>query len=198
MAADITHPLRRYIYKNLPVLYVYLRQHLFKDQVYGFKLLFYQIRYTRYWLRLLHALGWKLIHLRRRNTVHQALSSIIAHKSQIWRRRATEQDPTNQVSVSPESLERELRVREGWTTQELDFIGALPRLTLFYEDDLLDANTWSATIDRVTEYLGIVPFQVGSPDLKKMDDRPLEEILSNYHDLQAHLAKGKYAGLLGA
>ena len=66
--ADITNPLRRYIYTSLPVLYMYQRQHLFKDQVYGFKLLFYQIRYTRYWLRLLHALGWKLIHLRRRNT----------------------------------------------------------------------------------------------------------------------------------
>lgn len=186
------------VYNHFPIPFIYQMRGRSKQDVYGFKLLFYQVRYTRYWLRFLHQLGWKVIHIRRRNVVHQAFSSIIAQRSQQWHRRPEGEDRTNQVLIKPDQLERELTKRERWTAQELDFIGDLPRLTLIYEDDLLDANTWPATINKVSAYLGTPPFHAGSLDERKTDDRPYSMLIANYSELQLHFAESDYAQFLSA
>jgi LPS sulfotransferase NodH len=194
----VSNPVVRRIYNRFPIPFIYQMRRGSKHEVYGFKLLFYQVRYTRYWLRFLHQLGWKVIHLRRRNIVHQAFSSIIAHRSQQWHRRAEDEPRTNQILIKPDQLERELSRRERWTAQELDFIGDLPRLILIYEDDLLDANVWPATINKISAYLSTPPFRVGSLAERKTDDRPPSMIISNYAELQVHFAKSNYARFFDA
>jgi LPS sulfotransferase NodH len=58
--------------------------------------------------------------LRRRNIVDQALSKLIANKTQHWHRRTGERDPSYRVEIGQAELAAELDVRELWTSQELD------------------------------------------------------------------------------
>ena len=179
-----------------PFPFIYLMKRRAPRDVYGFKLLFYQIRFTRPVVRALHLSGWRFIHLRRRNLVRQSLSKLIANRTQRWQRYEGDSAPDHRVTVGVDQLDRELRVREAWTRSELDCIAGIPHLDLCYETDLEDAAAWPATLARVAAFLEIQPFDTVHSKIKRIDERPYAEVIVNHAELAAHLERTAYAGQL--
>lgn len=144
----------------------------------------------------LHAIGYRLIVLLRRNPVQQALSSIRAESSQFHHRRG-DNATFVPITVDPVSLMARSWIAEAETSALKDAVGSVPSLGLTYEDDLLDVAQHQTTVDRVCDYLGIESSPV-STDLVKIAPPGIEESVTNVEEVWDLLKRSRYAPYLDA
>lgn len=170
-----------------PLPYLQYRRWRFAEKDYGVKLFSYHPRFGSSVLSRLQQTGWKFLHVRRRDVVRQALSSIIAGKTGHYHRRKDSEEPSYTVSITTEELDKELAKRDRWASEELEMIRGIDHLDLHYEDDLARAQLWPSAMARVSTYLEITAFDVTTPSLRPTDDRTLGEVIENYDHLEQHL-----------
>ncbi|HTT82930.1 MAG TPA: Stf0 family sulfotransferase [Rhizomicrobium sp.] len=114
-----------------------------------------------------HSAEWKIIYIRRRNVIRQAISMEIAEKTQQWHVGLSPTDIVGPNDYSFESLWKHLQYVFAANSQwERAFIllGLTPH-RVFFEDFI--SNT-RQEMRSVTKFLGIAPSQLTRPD-----DRPL-------------------------
>ncbi len=145
-------------------------------------------------LRDLEAAGWKLIYLRRKNVVYQALSTLVGEKRRKWLHKASE-GPLAKVSIDPGELAVYIKSRENQTAQEFEALAGLPHLALTYEGDLEDPGVHQPTYDRIFDLLGLTTNPVCSA-LGRTGSRNIDDVIENPVEVRAELKRLGYAHYL--
>jgi hypothetical protein len=181
-----------------PEVLVRSRARLHPSHVYGFKLrpmncAAQGIASPGRFLADLHAEGWRFLHLRRRNHVRTALSTLRrAHTGIVHQRVGETPPPPRRIHVRPSDLLNTLARTEHETRLVHEWLDRLPCLTLVYEDDLLNAETRQPALDRAFAYLGLEPAPVGTRYVRLSSDR-LEDVVENHEEIVSFLADTQYA-----
>lgn len=182
-----------------PRLYIRARTLLSEEDVYGFKLLSYQIievqsiRCPEKFIPELNRGEYNLIYLKRQNVFHHALSNLYARHTGAFAHRSSEGIlARSKMSVDLDALVRWIKGIQ--RTQEFEdrVLTNVPHVNLCYENDLREENMHQATIDRLAKYLGIPPAPVKT-DLVKIIPRSLSDIVENYVELREFIANSEYA-----
>lgn len=172
-----------------PCLYVRCRESLAPGKAYGFKLLSYQLRDVQRisdgaaFIRELHNSGYRIIYLKRRNPLRQALSGLYArHRGQWNQRTPLAAAGETRMTVDVGELYRWLLDGEQLTRYEESVLSGLDLLDLAYERDLQSPENHQRTIDRVTQYLGIRSAPVNTGFARMMGD-DIAPFISNYDEV---------------
>ncbi|MEM6775056.1 MAG: hypothetical protein AAF640_09420 [Pseudomonadota bacterium] len=174
-----------------------------RESVFGFKLLSYQMFQVlpeRYRFSFLPWLsqnqGYRIIYLRRRDTLAQEVSNVLAHQRKLFQHRSGRGDE------APKTQELDITRLMGWLGGNLRYaeyenqvLENLDHLSLIYEDDLLDGQRHQQTLNQALDYLELDPCEART-SLEKISVRPLRESLSNYEELLDAVAVSEYAYLL--
>lgn len=134
----------------------------------------------RTFLERLYADGWKIIYLRRKNKVKHALSNIVAKRRGQYHKFDTAAEDLK-IVFKREQLIKKVNRRFAYEEQEKDALSTVKYHTVIYEDDLENAQSHQQTIDRILEYLSLAPKAVATQH-KKINNRPLEDMISNYDE----------------
>ena len=143
--------------------------------------------------RLVEEKRCKVIHLRRRNTVKGAISTIRARDlhaaSGNWNL-LKESDRRPPVAIDPDDLRQHIKLHEQWDAELQDYVNSLgrPTLHLTYEELLQDE---SAFMSRVFEFINVAPQPVEGKTHKNTSD-DLREAVINFDELKAEYVGTPY------
>jgi LPS sulfotransferase NodH len=170
-------------------------------RVWAFKLLFHQLRWYESsfgsapeFLARLHARGFTLVVLERRNRLLQALSYIHAEQTQ-YHFRDGEHPGFEQLEVDPAEVVAVLHAFHTDGAWGRGVLGDLPRIELCYEDDLATPEAQRAATERVLTAVGLDP-HVPKTSLVTVAPGTVRERVRNYDDLAATLARTRFASFL--
>jgi LPS sulfotransferase NodH len=158
---------------------------------YGFKVKIYQLTRDQgldpsAWLRAMHEQGWKLIHLRRRNSLRHALSNVVAQEMGRFVFRGEEKPKVPTVTVDVPMLLGTIRVREEQAELERAALDGLPHVEVCYEEDLRCAQGHQRTLDRLSDSLGL-PRARAKTAVRRITEDDLKRIVANYDEVVAAL-----------
>ena len=184
----------RYILKicrKIPVPYFYFRKRMCVGNVYGFTLFVYHSPYIKQSIHRLSKLGWKIVYLKRRDIINQAISNIVAHRNQYFHNMIDNDLPENvDFEINREEFLSEIKRRIHWHQTERDILMNIDHLPIFYEKDLENLKYWQPTADRIFQFLNMDSSEVNS-GLKKTYKKPYSELVSNYQNLIELLKESK-------
>ena len=139
--------------------------------------------------------GYRIVLLDRRDHLQQTISWHRAELTDYHHRRG-EKPEFAPTAIDPESLLHWTRVNEEASAFLRRSVEGLPHIGLVYEDDLLDAGTHQATVDRVCAYLDLAGAPVSSR-LVKVTPRRTQDMVSNWDEITEHFTRSGAANLLG-
>lgn len=177
------------------------RATLFPSKAYGFKM-----RPRHYadqgianpaaFLAALHADGWRVLQLERRNLLRIALSWVTNEQTGVVHRTFRDAGHSRRARrFPPEALLRRLGRVAHDTAVERQALSAVPCLRLVYEDDILRTDTRQAAMNRVFEHLGLPPVPVSTRYVRLTSDR-LEDFVENYQEIAEALRGTPYERFL--
>jgi hypothetical protein len=187
-------PLKNII-RAYPLPYANYKLRKTSQPVYGFKLLFFQVKKPDALLAQLNHNNWNFIHIHRDNIWQIALSNIMAMKTSHWHRHTGDESTTETITIKPERLLNALKTRINWKTKECEMIKPYRHLNINYEKDLKDSNNWQATADKIFDYLGLESHPV-STHMKTTYQKPYSELIENYNELFELVKNSEFAYLL--
>ena len=117
--------------------------------VYGFKLLFFQVQNPEKLLSQLHRNNWNFIHIHRDNIWQIALSNIMAMTTHHWHRHTGNESTPESIKIKPERLFKALEIRINWKIKENKMMESYDHISINYEKDLRNSNSWQATVDKI-------------------------------------------------
>lgn len=145
----------------------------------------------------LHAEGCRIVHLVRRDRLRQALSSAVARQRLAYHQtHAGRQLRPGPFRIDARRLIERMRRMDTHLAGERAALVGLPHLALCYEDDLLRAETFQATLDRVFDFLGVPRAPVSTEYLRTGTDR-LTDLVANLDEVQQALRMTEYAATVG-
>ncbi len=186
-----------------PLLYLRAKEQLSKQDVYGFKLNTYHFRIqkTEDPVQLVAEInnnGYKIINLRRRNLLRQAISHMYALHRDLFHDRASQKKQKQEYKkfiVGLDKLQEELYLFETYRALQTRILTHFPYLQLYYEDDLLNSARHQATIDKISSFLG-VPSSPVHTNMRKTTPKKLSTFVENYDEVKGFLIGTKYAEFL--
>jgi len=166
------------------------------EPVVGVKLMYRQARMVPEALPVLRAMGARLVHLVRRNSLDVLVSEAVARQVGIWHTTTDEAQPASaRVELPPDRLVDALRaldqrhVKARWALRALAF----PHLTIYYED-LIEDESW---FPRVFEYVGLPWLAEGlRSDLVRRAASSHREAIINYEEVRQILQAADLGHLL--
>lgn len=179
------------------------RARLFRSRTYGFKM-----RPRHYsdqgiadpaaFLQRLHADGWRVLHLERRNLLRIALSWVASRQTGVVHRTFRDRSRAVARGYVPIDLLREqlARVSREVAVEEAA-LARVPHLRLSYEDDLVQEDTRQPIMNRVFDYLDLPPARVSTKYVRLSSDR-FEDFVENYDEMAAALAGTQYEPFLNS
>jgi LPS sulfotransferase NodH len=133
------------------------------------------------WLRRHYAGGWRIIHLLRRNRLHQAISVARATQSQ-WHYRRGEAGPAGPMTLDPNAVIGTMYLIQHKENQIAAMLEGVQHLELWYEDDLEHASDQSRTVATVCQELGIMP-QATTTELTRVTPPSVRDSVANYDEI---------------
>lgn len=170
-------------------------------EVYGCKVLAFHMRDLQPikerdgFIKKLHEDGFKIIHLRRQNLIHHAMSNIRANKFGYHQQKAKKRRKTSKVNVDLDELMSWMMRTEGLYAYEDVLLEGVPCLPLTYEENISSEEKQRSTMLRVCEFLGL-PYEEGSCAYDKISPRSLRDSIENYDEIAEALSGTKYAAYL--
>ncbi len=167
------------------------RARLFPSQCYGFKMRprHYQdqgITDPAAFLGALHADGWQVVHLERRNLLRIALSWVANEQTKVVHRTVRDHSAVQRQHVPVSMLLRQLARVARDVAVEQGALAWVPHHRMVYEDDLLAADTRQAAMDRLFAMFGLPPAPVSTRLVRLTADR-LEDFVENHAEVRAAL-----------
>lgn len=151
---------------------------------------------VRGFLSAAHGKGWRLLHLRREDTLRHVLSNVSRNANARSHFTAGDGHATALVHVDPADLLYWMEQRDAEATREVETLIGLPHIQVSYERDLLPgAEAWVSVTKRVFDALGLPPHKVGTA-LRQINQGPLETLVSNYDEVVECVASSRFAHLL--
>lgn len=169
---------------------IYSRPNFCSKEVWGFKTKVYQLIdeqevEPREFLAELHRRGWKIIYLRRRNLLRQAVSHFVRlHRGRPHKTNEREENIAFEIDF--EALITQIEEKEYYLRLEKEILEDLPHLNLVYEDDLFSNDSHQRSLDKVFQFLDIPSVPV-STKMMKVTGTNLPEIVVNYNDIELKL-----------
>lgn len=145
-----------------------------------------------------------IVHLIRRNTVHQALSLDIAKTRNVYHNYGGKAF-NDKVRLDPDSLLGHAR----WVAHEVEVFralaGKLNYLEVYYEDVAADCADVDAggriqgkkAMPQVADFLGVPDEFYAPATISKVVNRPYSEIIENYDEIVATIRKSEFKKLAG-
>jgi len=126
--------------------------------------------------------GWSIVHLQRRDKLRHFLSGIIAKKRGGYHKFDDSPEKIT-ITVDRQEMERVLRRRAGTDRREREILSTVNHLPLIYEDHLSTSEVQAQTVKRLLDFVGLER-RMARTTMKKINSRPLEEVIDNYADVQ--------------
>jgi hypothetical protein len=167
---------------HLPIQYFTYRATLSNRPCYGFTMLFDQHNKMLSLLNILSSKGWKIIHIYRENTVQQALSYLVAYKTNHWHLWPGKKTEIPKVAISTRELKERINLFDGNKAIEKQWLIHFNHFEVNYEKNLAEKSQWQQTADNIFAFLGIEPAHV-SATLNKTYPLPYSEMIENYDEL---------------
>ncbi len=142
----------------------------------------------------LHNAGWKLIYLKRRNILRQAVSWEIAKSSQVWHVSKSERTQAKH-HINCQDLIRRIRLREIDLEREKLYLQGVPFIELVYERDLLHRDQHQTTLNRLFAHLGLPPHPVDN-NLSRTGSDLLQDLIENYSEVEQVVIAAGYGHCL--
>ncbi|MCW5983234.1 MAG: hypothetical protein KIT09_34405 [Bryobacteraceae bacterium] len=177
----------------------YLRERLrtVAARAYGFHCKLGQVDSPMSWtfLKELHAAGWRIVHVRRRNLLRQAASAMIAQQRGVWHDRSGANAAAWQVHLDSKRFLQALGHAELADIAYRAVMDRLPHLLVRYEDDLLRPEFHQATADRIFHFLGLPAAPVTARYCRSVS-RPLADCIANFDEVVRAVRKTRYGRFL--
>jgi len=175
----------------------------FRSSIVGFKVKLYHFLKEQNvdvteTLKQFEADGWKIIYLERKNKLEQSLSNMIAKRRGSFHNTSNNNESVIKdlvFDLSYDDLIRKIERREKYTEQEYEALKKVKYLHITYEDDLLDSQKHQQTADKIFNYIGVPSVPVSSK-FKKINNKPKNELIKNWEELETKLKMSKYAKYL--
>lgn len=135
-----------------------------------------------HFLQELSARGYRVVFLRRDNLVRQVVSNRMARVRGSFHK-TDDRPETTTLHVEREYFHRRLEKRESFALEERRALAGVPHLEIVYENDLEQPALHQRTTDRIMRYLGLPSAPVAA-DVRKINTRPLSEIVANYDEVR--------------
>jgi LPS sulfotransferase NodH len=184
-----------------PKLYLQCQTNLAQQEVYGFKLQVNHFQLQRIkkpdqFMAQLCDSGFKIIKLGRRNLFRTALSLVYAKSTGKYVIKKDEKgNRPREIVINPQELLANLQLVEQYKTLLDQISSKLPHIEFVYEDDLTSQDRQQATVDQISEYLGIPSAKVSS-DLVKGSSDDFSDFVANADEVRAFIRTTRYAEFL--
>jgi len=133
-------------------------------------------------LENLYADGWTIIHLRRRNKVRHALSSLVAeHRGGYLKTDDRDEDIT--ITVDLDRLVEIVEERIEFAEQEDSALSNVDYHDVVYEDNLRDSGDHQATVNDICEYIS-EESRKADTKYEKINRRTNKELIKNYDEFR--------------
>lgn len=183
-----------------PSLLIKCRSLISPKEVYGFKLLSYQLRDVQKiddpkgFLRNLNSKGYKIIFLRRSNMLRLVLSVMYAEFRNEWHHLQSEGRVEHKKKMIVDVTEMLKRLRESDETYsfESELMNGLPHIPISYEHDLENSKTHAATIKKIADFLGVPHSLPSDPSIVKITPKSLEGFIDNVDEIRQSLMGTKF------
>lgn len=145
-------------------------------------------------VRRLHRNGWKIIYLRRRNVMCQALSNQVANHpgcSSVGPKEARKLDRAEPVPIDVDAVIRSITHREAFQREEARILDGGGHIHVEYERDLLQEASQQETADRIFRALGLQPVPVCA-GLVRIGRPCISEYIANHEELRETLRRHGY------
>lgn len=195
---------------RFPRLSVHQRIRQSRGEVYGFSLSVEHLRRVQnipdpnQFLHDLHRGGCRVVYLQRRDVLRHAIATLKANSVQypfdisenlIELDPDGKSSPSNRPTVDTKELLDCLKYLDNQRIEAQAILHGVPHLTLVYEDDLMNPNTYPATAAWLSKFLEIVPLQPTNSPLKLVHQQ-LSDIIANYDEVRQAVETSDYAYLL--
>lgn len=167
---------------------------------YGFKVKIYQLTDAQQcdagdFLLALHHHGFRILYLRRRNLLRHAISNAFAEQRGRYHDSVGGPASRPPVAVDAGAIVRAMRRRREHLAAEARALHGLTHHEVVYEEDLLHASDHQRTMNRVFEFLGLVPVEVEAGLARSVSGSLVDHIV-NYEDLVPALERARLAEFL--
>jgi len=184
--------------KNIaPKRVIRLSEQACPKQVFGFKLLTYQllqlqpsISSKKEFLASLIADGYQILYLERKNSLLQALSIIYAMQRNVWHYKSETTVAHSKITLDPKKLAKVIQECEQFKVLESTLLEDLPYLYINYEEDLQPKEKIPSTVQKLEAFLDI-SLQEPVITLKKVTPKKLSGFLKNYKEISNFILSQK-------
>ena len=143
----------------------------------------------------LHAEGWRIVHLKRRNTLRRVLSWEKARRGGVWHAGVGERHQDSKLHMSGEVLIRKVKLAELAEQRDDLYLDGLPHLDIVYEDGLLDREAHQTTLDRIFDFLELPSAPVSATSVRTSSDS-FREMVASYDELETAFIEAGYGRFL--
>ena len=164
-------------------------------QIYGFKLLSYQLfrysyKYQMHFLSYLLNNGFKIIYLKRENLLMHAVSNVRAREFRFHSKDSNE-NLEKKITVDLSVLMYWLELSEMRERKEESLVSSIPHLRLKYEENIENPAKHKETSDTVCDFLNISRGEVAT-QYKKISPLRLEDSIENYQEIKDKLINTRF------
>lgn len=138
---------------------------------------------------------YKIIYLRRKNYLRQALSIMIGKQRNIWHDTSKHPLAGNKFQINCKNLLKMTEKIERYENREREMLQGLDYLYLNYEQDLLDSKNHQKALDKVYRYLGVKTVPVQTNYVRTTTD-DISEFIENHREVIDTVKASKYADYL--
>lgn len=134
--------------------------------------------------------GWKIIHLRRRNTVLHSLSYFVALHRGSFHKIDNEKENIR-MYIDCDMFVDHMKNKLSSNELEKEILSKVKYHEVIYEDDLERADSHQETIDRILKFLHLEPRPVYTKH-KKINIYPLHNLIINYDEFISTLKENEW------
>ena len=185
-----------------PTAFIKQRASLFNEDIYGFKLLSYQLRSVQnrinepkeFLVNLVKNEGYQMIFMSSSNLLRQTLSKFYANHRNVWHQQKS-MESRSKMTIDVKALHKSLDEGAALGNFEKEVIDGLNYLDISYETDLSNTERQLETIKKISTFLQIPEF-APKIELKKITTEKFSGFIENYEEMAKYLSKTPYAKFL--
>ncbi len=172
-----------------------------KSEVYGCKVLSYQILktqpidYPEGFIQELFKNDFKIIYLDRENLIHLALSNIRARQFGFHKNKS-EHHSSKKITVQKDDLIKWIKISELHKMFEEISLDNIPHLRITYEKHLENHEKQQETVKLICDFLGI-EYTKAINQFQKVSPKNLKDSVENYEEMIGFLENTPYYKYLG-
>ncbi len=126
--------------------------------------------------------GNKIIFLNRENKFRQAMSSLVAEARGTYHQKKGANGLAEKVVVDAKSIPERIEKLKQFSSWEKEALAGFDYLEINYEKDLLPPDRHQATLDRITEFLGVEACAADS-QYKRSSDDDISKYVENHEEV---------------